>query len=79
MRTDVLLWLCLFHATQSFLQFPLSGREILANFLATLEGKATVNLDHAVRGEECNRECLLNDVKICKFEFMMKYFQIMGG
>jgi hypothetical protein len=30
-------------------------------------------------GAECNRECKENDSKICRFNFMMKYFQVMGG
>lgn len=30
-------------------------------------------------GKDCNRECIEDDPKICRFNFMMKYFQVMGG
>lgn len=79
MKTACLLVLCLFGASQAFLQFPLSANGMLGDFLTTLEGRATINLDNAVHGEECNRKCQPNDVRICKFVFMMKYFHIMGG
>lgn len=33
----------------------------------------------AIRGELCNRECKMNDKKVCRFKFMIKFYQVMSG
>lgn len=62
-----------------FFQFPFSAKKWLGEVLTTLENQQTFSLDRMVRGEECNRPCKKNDVKVCRFHFMMKYFQVLGG
>jgi hypothetical protein len=66
-------------ACSGFFQLPMSARKWLGDILTTLEDEQTFSLHNMVRGEECNRVCRKNDVKVCRFHFMMKYFQVLGG
>lgn len=66
-----------------FLQFPFTPKYYLGRLLDTVDtvvrDESSISLDGMVPGELCNRECKPNDVKVCRFHFMMKYFQVMGG
>lgn len=62
-----------------FLQYPFMANYMLGTFLKSVEHDHRINLENWVMGEECNRECKHNDIKVCRFHFMMKYFQVMGG
>jgi hypothetical protein len=64
---------------EGFVQFPFLAKNLASDFLSKLQDDHTISLDGVVSGEKCNRECKPNDVKICRFHFMMKYFQVLGG
>lgn len=34
---------------------------------------------NAIKGELCNRECKHDDVQVCHFKFMIKFYQVMSG
>lgn len=73
-------FLCLISISNAFLQYPFVALDMLDDFLKTIEYvQEPINLHGMVPGEQCNRECKPNDVKICRFHFMMKYFHAMGG
>jgi hypothetical protein len=36
-------------------------------------------IKYAVEGESCMRECKVNDVKVCYFNFTLRHYQVMGG
>lgn len=65
--------------SSGFLQYPFVANDIVGQFLNRIEPDRSISLDTMVPGEKCNRECKPNDIKICRFHFMMKYFQVMGG
>lgn len=71
--------LCLISISYGFLQYPFVALDMLDDFLKSVQYDQKTILKGMVPGEECNRECKPNDVKICRFHFMMKYFQVMGG
>lgn len=71
--------LSLISAVYGFLQYPFSANEMLGDFLESFQRDPSISLEHYVPGAECDRECKPNDVKVCRFHFMMKYFQVMGG
>jgi hypothetical protein len=71
-------FVCLISISHGFLQYPF---DMLDDYLRTIEydDQKPISFHGMVPGEECNRECKPNDVKVCRFHFMMKYFQVMGG
>lgn len=72
--------LSLISISNGFLQYPFVALDMLDDFLKSIDyDQQTTSLEGMVPGEQCNRECKPNDVKICRFSFMMKYFQVMGG
>lgn len=71
--------LCWLSVSFGFLQYPFLAKSFLGDFLSTVERDQSISLDGMVRGSECYRECKPNDVKVCRFHFMIKYFQVMGG
>jgi hypothetical protein len=76
----VFLFLCLISISTAFLQYPFVALDILDDLIQSLENdRKTFSLRDTVPGEECKRECRSNDAKVCRFHFMMKYFQVMGG
>lgn len=73
------LILCWINFSFGFLQYPFLAKSLLNDFLSTVEVDQSISLKQMVHGVECNRECKPNDVKVCRFRFMIKYFQVMGG
>jgi hypothetical protein len=66
----------------SFVPFPFIADSLVEKFLNSIS-VSSVSSDNIeineTPGAECNRECIENDSRICRFNFMMKYFQVMGG
>lgn len=78
----IVVWLQVFSAISlayGFLQYPFLANDMLENFFESIEKDQSISLDSMVKGEECNRACKENDIKVCRFHFMMKYFQVLGG
>lgn len=71
--------LCWISVSDGFMQYPLSAKYFLGRFLSSMEENQIFRLDKMIPGDQCNRECKPNDVRVCRFHFMMKYFQVMGG
>jgi len=81
MRSSVLsIFLCVISISNGFLQYPFLANDLVDDFLSTLDNdRSTIKLENMTSGHLCNRECKENDVRVCRFHFMMKYFQAMGG
>lgn len=89
----VLYFVLILNSTSCFIPYPFLADSWLVPLLENLHEKLHLDADASekwielvsqqddiwTRGEECNRECTKNDARICRFDFTMKYFQVMGG
>lgn len=75
----VLHALCLIRISEGFLPYPFVANQLLEDVLDSFENGLTYSLDDTIPGDDCYRECKPNDVRVCRFSFMMKYFQVLGG
>lgn len=74
----------LVYSVHCFLNFSPSG-ENADSFLDTI--KVTLKdiddendfMGKAVNGEFCNRDCRVDDSRVCHFKFMIKHYQVMSG
>lgn len=78
MKILFILIISFFSISQSFLTYPFLAEDLVNKFLGTLKVEDN-NAQEETPGAECSRECKENDSRICRFNFMMKYFQVMGG
>lgn len=77
----LLLVFCIDHGI-CFLSYPISSHvlnQFLMAFKANEKSDGDELMKHAVSGDKCVRECILNDHKVCYFNFTLKHYQTMGG
>jgi hypothetical protein len=78
-KMHFLFFFLLINTSHSFLQFPFSAHSLLDKVLNTVQYDEKIILTSMINGTECFRECKPNDVKICHFDFVLKYFYANGG
>lgn len=75
--------ICWLNFSFGFLQYPFLAKSLLDSYVTTLKNDQdemeSYSLEQMVSGDKCDRVCKPNDMKICRFHFMLKYFQTMGG
>lgn len=79
MKISFIFILCYANFSRAFVGQPFEGNPLLRNFLNAINPDKKISLEHKTLGINCNRECKLNDTKICHFHFRLKSYQIMGG
>lgn len=81
MKLLLILNLFAFCAVDCFLTNPFLADNSVKNFLDIIDSNNDGNnfMNYAVDGELCNRKCKTNDKKICRFKFMIKFYQAMSG
>lgn len=86
MRTCFTLLVALVFAKSydGFILYPFNAFEWTKTLLDTIAANRFKDISedvmkYAVEGESCMRECKVNDVKVCYFNFTLRHYQVMGG
>lgn len=81
MKLFIIIQLFAFCAVECFLTNPFLADNSVKSFLNVVESNSDGNnlMNQAIAGELCNRECKTNDKKVCRFKFMIKFYQAMSG